>query len=111
MQNDRNCEAYAAAQAKAKSLKVKESGWLDRETLDTLTRCAMAKLQTGMHPRRGIEKLVLKYFGQEVGIMSARKDLMCNEQRYYEYKALVYGAMNELGERAEALMKEAKANG
>ncbi|OGT02148.1 MAG: hypothetical protein A2143_00690 [Gallionellales bacterium RBG_16_57_15] len=95
---DVNCLVYL----KARYGHELRGGEQERVVADTLVRVAVAALPTGIHSRRGIERLIRMYFGHGISMFSARKDLLCNNRRYYEYRDAVYGALDRLAARAEA---------
>lgn len=66
-----------------------------------LVRMAMFALPTGMHSRRGVAKIVRMYFGQDISMISARKDLQCNNRRYYEYRQAIHDALHKACVRAD----------
>lgn len=92
-------DAACLAYGRAKYLNALQGGPLEKEVADTLTRAAMTKLGTGMHSRRGVEKLVRKYFGADISKISTCKDLRCNSQRYDEYKSTVWAALRAISQR------------
>lgn len=48
--------------------------------IQELTTIAVASLPTGVYSRRGIEKMVRIYFGQEISFVSVRKDLRTTKE-------------------------------
>lgn len=77
-------------------------GGYERAVIDILVCVVVAALPTGMHSRRGIEKLVRNYFGQNISVISTRKDLACNNRRYYEYRDEVYRVLDHIAMRTDA---------
>lgn len=73
----------------------------ERAVADVLVRAAMAAMPTGMHSRRGVEKLVRIYFGQDISMVSVRKDMGCGHPRANEYRDTVRKALNAIGDRAD----------
>ena len=78
-----------------------QKGEEERAVADVLVRVAMAAMPTGMHSRRGVEKLVRIYFGQDISMVSVRKDMGCGHPRANEYRDVVRKALNEIGDRAD----------
>lgn len=78
-----------------------QGGEEQRAVADVLVRVAMAAMPTGMHSRRGIEKLVRIYFGQDISMVSVRKDMGCGHPRANEYRDAVRKALNAIGDRAD----------
>lgn len=78
-----------------------QKGTDERAVADVLVRVAMSAMPTGMHSRRGVEKLVRIYFGQGISMVSARTDFKCRHAVVNEYKKLVHDAMDTIGRRAE----------
>ena len=74
----------------------------ERAVADILVRVVVATLPTGSHSRRGIEKLVRIYFGANISMISTRKDLACNNRRYYEYRDEVCRVLDHIAMRADA---------
>ena len=95
---DSNCMAYLKAYHGHELNKGSE----ERAVADILVRVVVATLPTGVHPRRGIEKLVRIYFGQNISMISTRKDLACNNRRYYEYRDEVCRVLDHIAARADA---------
>lgn len=73
----------------------------ERTVADTLVRVVMAALPTGMHSRRGVEKLVRIYFGQDISLVSVRCDMKCGHARVNEYRDMVRKALDEIVDRVE----------
>lgn len=95
---DANCMAYLKAYHGHELNKGNE----ERAVADILVRVVVATLPTGVHPRRGIEKLVRIYFGANISMISTRKDLGCNNRRYYEYRDEVCRVLDHIAARADA---------
>lgn len=79
----------------------------ERPVMDMLLKAVMAGLPTGMHSRRGVQKMVGIYFGKPYSMVSARKDLGCNNRRYYEYKEEISRILDHIGRRAENAVADA----
>lgn len=71
-----------------------------------LVMVMIAQAGTGMHSRRGYDKLVRIYFGQNISMVSARKDLGCGNTKAHELKREVFGCLNLIGSRAIAVLDE-----
>ena len=95
---DANCMAYL----KAYHGHELNNGREERAVADILVRVVVTTLPTGMHSRRGVEKLVRVYFGQSISMISIRKELACNNRRYYEYRDDVCRALDHIAMRADA---------
>lgn len=83
-----------------------QGGEEQRAVADVLVRVAMAAMPTGMHNRRGVEKLVRIYFGQEIGIPSVRKDLGCGNTKAHEIKKAVFDGLDAIGARAFGVLDD-----
>lgn len=68
----------------------------DSESFQLLARSVIAVLPTGVHSRRGIEKLVRGFFGHSFGRISVRKDLRCTNDQAAEYHRVVRIRMTEI---------------
>lgn len=71
------------------------------DVLAVLVRAAVSSMPTGMHARRGVSKMIEAHFGVNYSMVSIRKDLGCNNRRYYEYKQWIGDAMDGIGLKAE----------
>ncbi len=73
-----------------------------REVKEVLYRVVAAALPTGLHQRRGIDKMIEVYFGADYTMVSVRTDLRCNNRKYYEYKSCIYDVLDKVGKTADA---------
>jgi hypothetical protein len=62
---------------------------LDDEAIAALVTAIMQTLPTGLHNRRGIQKLVRVYFGQQITDVSIRTDFRCKQAGVEVYRAAV----------------------
>jgi|GEM_PF-6217805 len=70
----------------------------DAESFRVLANVAIATLPTGVHPFRGIEKLVRIYFGHGISFISVRTDLRCKDAQVKAYRKAVNEAMVKVRE-------------
>jgi len=68
---------------------------------ETLVRCAMAAMPTGVHSSRGVSKLISIYFGGKVSMTSVRTDFRCRNEQCQVYKTIVSDMLDVVGRRAE----------
>ena len=68
---------------------------------DVLVRAVVGSLGTGLHPRRGIQKLIFAYFGQDIPISTIRRDLQCSLDNAIKKRNIVYDLLGNLGARAD----------
>lgn len=61
-----------------------------------------AELGTGIHERRGAYKLLLCYFGANIGYRAIRYDLKCRDAVVIEIRRTIYDALDVIGRRAMA---------
>jgi hypothetical protein len=76
-------------------------GKYERAVADILTQTVVGALYTGLHPRRGIQKLIFNYFGKDVPMTKICDDLKCNLYAANKQRNAVYDALSELGARAD----------
>ena len=69
---------------------------LDDEAISALVAAIMPTLPTGLHNRRGIQKLVRCYFGQQITLVSIRTDFRCKDAQVLEYRARVREFLGEI---------------
>jgi hypothetical protein len=86
------------------------SGSKARVIADTLVIAVMGSLPTGMHSRRGVEKIVRIFFGQKISMVSVRCDFKSSERTAYEYRTKVFNALSLVGKRADARAQELLEN-
>lgn len=68
----------------------------DAALLDVLVRHIVAGMPTGAYSRRGIEKCVRSYCGQEIGIEALRKDLNIRKADALQYRRDMYQRLDVL---------------
>ncbi|MFZ2524423.1 MAG: hypothetical protein WAW87_03820 [Candidatus Ferrigenium altingense] len=70
----------------------------ERDLANHLVRVVLGSMPTGMHSRRGVEKLVRIYFGQDISMVSVRKDVHAKAN---EYRDMVNTALDSVGAKAD----------
>lgn len=80
---------------------VKARETLDSESIDMITRAIIGTLPTGVHSRRGVQKLVRRELGQSISLVSVRTDLRCKMADCERYQGAVRSFMSKL--RAEVI--------
>jgi hypothetical protein len=70
------------------------------EDVTALMNSIFAALGTGIHGRRGAYKLLLCYFGANIGYRAIRYDLKCRDAVVIEIRRKVYDALDRIGNRA-----------
>lgn len=98
---ERSVDVNGQAYLKAHYGREFQGGENHRAVMDVLFRVAAATFPSGLHRRRGVESLIATYFGKGYSMISIRKDLGCNNRRYYEYKEWVNSALDDVGRHAE----------
>lgn len=73
----------------------------DRAVAEVLTHTVVAAMGTGVHSRRGIEKLIQNYFGGDIPITQIRRDFNCNNHYANVKRNKVYDTLTAIGARAE----------
>lgn len=68
---------------------------------EALVMAAMRAMPTGVHSRRGVEKLVRIYFGKDISMTSVRTDFKCRHDTAKEHREVVHGALDTIGRRAD----------
>lgn len=68
----------------------------ERAVADQLTKVVIASLPTGMHSRRGYEKLIRCHFGAVIGVQAIRKDLACGMADVQKHKKIVNDALSDV---------------
>lgn len=79
----------------------------DAALLDVLVRHIVAGMPTGAHSRRGIEKCIRGYCGQEIGISALCKDLAVNRTVATAYRKDLYARMDVLHRMTIAAAEDA----
>lgn len=64
-------------------------------------------LGTGVHGQRGAYKLLLCYFGANIGYRAIRYDLKCRDAVVIEIRRKVYDTLDVIGNRAMGEMSHA----
>lgn len=81
------------------------------EFINALVGYAAAGLATGFHSRRGIEKCVRNYCGQEIGISAIRMDLRIRKEDALAVRRDVFARLDTLHRNAmnsaDAVLREA----
>lgn len=78
------------------------NGEKESEVISVITPAIIASFPTGMHSKRGVEKLIRIYFGKEVGQASLRADFKCTNIQCQEYKRIAFKVMNDILDGAES---------
>lgn len=82
------------------------------EHIDVLVRYVAAGMPTGIHSRRGLEKCIRNYCGQQIGISAIRTDLKTRKETALEVRRDVFSRLDVLHrnvmDAAEASLREAK---
>lgn len=73
----------------------------ERDLANHLVRVVIGTMPTGIHNPRGVEKLVRIYFGQDISMISVRKDMRCGHPKANEYRDIVKRALDAVGARAD----------
>lgn len=71
-------------------------GERERWCADLLVQGVFPALPSGMHSRRGVEKLVRIYFGQDIGMRAVQFDFKCSQRTTYDYRQRIFGALNQV---------------
>lgn len=98
---ERRVDIYEISYLKAYYGKELIKGQHERQVADILVRAVISTLGTGMHRRRGIEKLVRIFFGQDIPMSAVRHDLGCNPSFLNQRRDQVYDVLSDIGNRAE----------
>ena len=72
-----------------------------RIVADILVRAVVGALGTGMHSRRGLQKLILNYFGKDITLANIANDLNCTLYIVTKKRGVVYDALDAVGTRAD----------
>jgi hypothetical protein len=88
---DPACREYIAARF---------GGQTGAEHVTMLMNRIFCSLGTGVHGRRGAHKLLLCYFGADVGYRAIRRDLKCRDAKVIEIRGVVYDVLDAVGDRA-----------
>lgn len=98
---ERSVDVMGAAYLKAHYGKELQGGTEERAVADALVKAAICAMPTGMHSRRGVEKLVRIYFGKDISMTSVRTDFKCRHATANEHREVVHGALDTIGRRAD----------
>ena len=77
------------------------SGQYERIITDILFRAVIGAMGTGVYSRRGVQKLILNFFGKDIPMSAIRRDLQCSLDNANKKRNQVYDALSDLGVRAE----------
>jgi len=88
---DPACREYIAARF---------GGMTGAEHVTILMNRIFCSLGTGIHGRRGAYKLLLCYFGVNIGYRAIRYDLKCRDAKVIEIRRTVYDVLDAVGDRA-----------
>src|SRR6476620_2580398 len=89
--DDPACSEYIAARF---------GGMTKPEEVTAMMNRIFAALGTGTHGRHGAYKLMLCYFGANIGYRAIRYDLKCRDAVVIEIRRKVYDALDVIGEGA-----------
>jgi hypothetical protein len=81
-------------------------GKKERVCADLLVQSVSPSLPSGMHSRRGVEKLVRIYFGADIGMVSVRCDLKTSERTAYEYRKRIADSLMKTSNDADNKARE-----
>ena len=90
---DQACREYIAARF---------GGMTKPEEVTAIMNMIFQSLGTGIHGRRDAYKLLLCYFGANIGYRVIRYDLKCRDATVIEIRRNVYDALDVIGNRAMA---------
>jgi hypothetical protein len=93
---DPACREYIAARF---------GGQTGAEHVTMLMNRIFCSLGTGVHGRRGAYKLLLCYFGADIGYRAIRHDLKCRDAVVIEMRRTVYDVLDTVGDRAMVEMR------
>jgi hypothetical protein len=85
---DPACREYIAARF---------GGMTKPEAATAMMNSIFAALGTGIHGRRGAYKLLLCYFGADIGYRAIRYDLKCRDAVVIEIRRKIYDVLDQLG--------------
>ena len=88
---DQACREYIAARF---------GGMTKPEEVTAMMNRIFAALGTGTHGRRGAYKLLLCYFGANIGYRAIRYDLKCRDAVVIEIRRKVYDTIDGIGKRS-----------
>jgi hypothetical protein len=94
---DPACREYIAARF---------GGMTGAEHVTMLMNRIFCSLGTGVHGRRGAYKLLLCYFGVDIGYRAIRRDLKCRDAKVIEIRHAVYDVLGAVEDRSMAEMEE-----
>jgi hypothetical protein len=70
--------------------------------VETLMVRIFTSIGTGVHGRRGAYRLLLCYFGENIGYRTIRRDLRCRDEVVIGIKKGIYDVLDTIGNRAVA---------
>ena len=98
---ERNVDIIEMAYLRAYYGNELSNGMYAKAVTEILVRSVIGALGTGSHPRRGIQKLVFNYFGQDIPISTIRRDLGCSLDNANRKRSIVYDTLSDIGTRAD----------
>lgn len=98
---ERVVDVHGQAYLRAQYGREHEYGEHSRAIMNHLAKMTIATFPTGMHSQRGVEKLIINYFGGSIGMSAIRCDMKCGSVRVNQYRDMVKAALDGVGERAE----------
>jgi hypothetical protein len=82
------------------------SGMVKPDQVTAMMNTIFQSLGTGIHGRRGAYKLLLCYFGANIGYRAIRYDLKCRDAMVIEIRAKVYSTLDAIHNRAMSEISE-----
>lgn len=98
---ERTVDVHGQAFLRAYYGREHEAGEYKRELLNHLVKVVIGGLPSGMHYPRGVEKLIINYFGGSVGMSAVRQDMHCGITKANEYRDTVRFTLDNIWKRTE----------
>jgi len=103
----RACDVYEIAYLNAQYGAQLHHGDAEKAVMKILMQLSMGALPTGNHRRRGVELIIRNYFSYDFKRSVICRKLDCTVRRYYEYREIIYQALENVSYRAEAAAAQA----
>lgn len=98
---ERVTDVHGQAYLRADYGREHEYGEHSRAIMNHLAKMILSTFPTGMHSQRGVEKLIINYFGGSIGVSAIRCDMRCGIVKANQYRDMVKKVLDDVGQRAE----------
>lgn len=76
------------------------------KNINTLMMRAFGSMGSGSHRRRGVRAIVLRYFGENIGLRQIRDDLHCKRDDVHKYMNSIFNMLDRIRDEALSELHE-----